>query len=382
MAATAGQPRPASPRTARMINDRTAYELLLAYGPLTRAELGARTGLSGPTVSELLTRLEQGGIVTAVGAADGARRGPRARLYAVVPDRAHVAAVGVTSHEVKVRIADVTGTTVGSATVPMDQTAPSGLLVQGAVSEAATDAGVPVATLGRVVVGVPGLVDPLTGDLTFVSSLPRWSGRFFGEVRSLLPVPVTLENEVNLAGLAERHLGAGRDVDTFALIWLDEGVAAAYVINGRLHRGRSGGAGELSFLPLGDGRTLQSLVSGDALAKQGRAYGLRGRAAHTLVGRAIAAGAEGEPFLDAVAERVAVAVGATCTVLDPGTVILAGAVGRAGGSALADRVAERIGLGVPLPTSVLSTTVPGDPVIGGAVHVALDLLLQDTFRVS
>lgn len=376
----ADQPRPASPRTARLINDRAAYELLLAHGPLTRAELGVRTGLSGPTVSELLTRLERAGIVAVAGAAEGARRGPRARLYAVVPDRTQVAGVAVSSKTIAAVIADVTGATVGSASVPMEPDTTSSRLVHRAVVRAAADAGVPADGLGRIVVGVPGLVDPVTGDLTFVRRLPHWGESLLPGLRDLFAPPVSLDNEVNLAGLAERHTGAAQGLDDFALLWLDEGVAAALVISGQLHRGRSGGAGEVSYSPLTDGGTVQDLVGESAILKQGRAFGWTGRTGATLVGRAVAAGAAGDAFLDDLADRVALAAAVTCTVLDPGAVVLAGGIGRAGGTALADRVAERINADLPLPTTVVPTEVTGNPVIGGTVHVALELLLKDTFQ--
>ena len=63
-------------------------------------------------------------------------------------------------------------------------------------------------------------------------------------------MPVEGENDVNLAAIAEREVGRAMGVDDFVLLWADEGVGAAVVIDGRLHRGATGGAGEVGFLPL------------------------------------------------------------------------------------------------------------------------------------
>src|SRR5258705_9367519 len=80
---------PGTPRLLRAINDRAALELLLARGPLTRAQLGEMTGLSKVTASQLVERLEERGLVRRVGEQAGGRR-PHAQVYAVTPRGAHV----------------------------------------------------------------------------------------------------------------------------------------------------------------------------------------------------------------------------------------------------------------------------------------------------
>ena len=78
--------RPGTPRMLRGINDRAALDLLLEHGPLSRTRLGELTGLSKPTASQLLSRLEAAGLVVASGSSRGGP-GPRAQLYAVNPRR-------------------------------------------------------------------------------------------------------------------------------------------------------------------------------------------------------------------------------------------------------------------------------------------------------
>src|SRR5947208_16131019 len=104
--------RPGTPRLLRALNDRSALELLLAHGPLTRAQLGELTGLSKVTASQLVERLEERGLVVRVGEQVGGR-GPNAQLYAVVPSAAYVVGVEVGPQHVKAAAADITGATVG-----------------------------------------------------------------------------------------------------------------------------------------------------------------------------------------------------------------------------------------------------------------------------
>ena len=73
--------RPGTPRLLRELNDRAALDLLVRQGPLTRAQIGEHTGLSKVTASQLLSRLEDRGLVSVVGSQAGGR-GPNAALYA------------------------------------------------------------------------------------------------------------------------------------------------------------------------------------------------------------------------------------------------------------------------------------------------------------
>jgi predicted NBD/HSP70 family sugar kinase len=389
-------PQTATPQTARLINDRLAFELLLEHGPLTRSQLRARTGLSGPTVAALVQRLEARGLVAAAGESGAERRGPNARLYAVVADRAHVAGVEVRPDVVLAVVADVTGRHVGAFEVRMDPTAQPDRLVRDAVEGAVAEAGLTPDRLRTVVVGTPGLVDPVTGDVSFVATLPTWHANVLTGLRQRYQDRVLLENEVNLAGLFEHRVGAARGRDTFALLWLGTGIGGALVIGGRLLRGTSGGAGELAYLPCGSA-TFQEHAGGDAVWALARGHGLIGPGHDATPGRdalarvvasAVAGHAGGAAFLDALADRIATGAAALCAVVDPGFVVLGGEVGRSGGAALAQRVTERLAQLVPLPTEVVAGrklgdaaggVLAGNPVVRGAVLVALDLLRTETF---
>ncbi|MFD7949114.1 MarR family transcriptional regulator, partial [Streptomyces sp. NPDC059744] len=109
---------PASPSTARVINDRLALRLLQEDGPLTATQLKTLTGLSRPTVADLVERLQGAGLIQVVGESGAERRGPNARLYGIVADRAHLAALDVRTDSVAVVVADLLGVTLAEATLP------------------------------------------------------------------------------------------------------------------------------------------------------------------------------------------------------------------------------------------------------------------------
>ena len=243
---------PASPSTARAINDRLALRLLQQEGPLTAGQLKQLTGLSRPTVADLVERLTASGLIAVVGESGEQRRGPNAKLYGIVADRAHLAALDVRTEGVAVLVSDLVGRVLAEASVPIDDDSGPGprwsrrwTLVERAAKEAGAD------RLHTVGIGAPGLIDPASGELRDSSGLPAWHRRLVAALQERFPeARVSVENETNLAALAEQRDGAARDRDTFVLLWLGLGIGAAVVLDGTLRRGASGGAGEIGFLPV------------------------------------------------------------------------------------------------------------------------------------
>ncbi|MFF7313099.1 ROK family protein [Streptomyces sp. NPDC008137] len=417
---------PASPSTARVINDRLALRLLQREGPLTAGQLKQLTGLSRPTVADLVERLTLAGLIAVVGEAGEQRRGPNAKVYGIVADRAHLAALDVRTEGVSVAVADLVGRVLAEASVPIGGDMATGpaveqavALVERVVKEAGAD------RLHTVGIGAPGLIDPASGELRDSSGLPEWHRRLVAALQERLPeTRVSVENETNLAALAEQRDGAARDRETFVLLWLGHGTGAAVVLDGALRRGASGGTGEIGFLPVPGATTLPSatdceggfhgLAASAAVVDLAAEHGVPAepgqeastvgvvRAAVGVVRTAVgqvreaegggsrpeggddllvppASAAPAARFLDALADRLAVGVASVVAILDPGCVVLGGEVGQAGGEELAGRVQDRIARMTPLPTEVRTTTLGGGAVLRGALLTARDRAQEELF---
>jgi predicted NBD/HSP70 family sugar kinase len=392
--------KPGTPSLLRELNDRAALELLLVDGPLTRAQLSERTGVSKVTVSQMLARLEERALVMIAGEQAGGR-GPNAALYSVIPSSAYVAGLYVDFDLVSVAIADVAGNQV--AEVSMD---PHGVddpigLVREAIGQACANAGISSEILSAVVIGSPGVLDPRTGAPRLAVNLPTWQEGVLDALREVLHTPVQIENDVNLAAMAERAGGAAAGLDDFAFVWLGTGLGLASVIGGQVRRGIGGAAGEIGWmpvygapLPVGNehpGKAgLQALAGGLAVQALAAQHGFDGAtpadavaaaAADAAAADATAAdataegngspGSAGAAFLDDLAQRVSIGVAAVCVVLDPGLVVLGGPVGKAGGSALATRVAAEVSRICLARPAVAATTAADEPVLRGALQSAL-----------
>lgn len=376
--------KPGTPSLLREMNDRAALGLLLAEGPLTRAQLSDRTGVSKVTVSQVLARLEERGLVTVAGEQAGGR-GPNAALYAVVRSSAYVAGLYVEFDQVSVAVADVTGQRMADISVdPNGADDPVGL-VRDAVAAACESAGIGLEDLTAVVIGSPGVLDPRTGAPRIAVNLPTWHEGVPDALREVLHTPVVIENDVKLAAMAEQADGAAAGLSDFAFVWLGTGLGLAAVIDGQLRRGAGGAAGEIGWMPVHGAPLpagnehpskagLQALAGGFAVHALAAEHGFPGATAADAVAAARAeleqSGGAGA-FFDELAHRVAIGVAAVCVVLDPGLVVIGGTVGMAGGAELAARVAAEVPRLCLARPSVVPTTVPSEPVLLGAMHTAL-----------
>lgn len=123
--------------------------------------------------------------------------------------------------------------------------APDGVVAQ--LAEVAASAVVRCGPVQSIGIGVPGLYDPATGTARFLVNLPGpWAGRpVAGPVSEALGLPAVLVNDARAFGLAELRLGAGRGASSMVGLTLGTGVGGVIAIDGRVHLGHDGTAGEI-----------------------------------------------------------------------------------------------------------------------------------------
>jgi predicted NBD/HSP70 family sugar kinase len=374
------------------MNESAALAHLLDPGMLTRADLRKLTALSTPTISEVLRRLTDAGLVSVVGHNSG-RPGPNAEIYAANPDAAYSAAISVRdigasgSPSVAAALCDLTGAVRARLESPIDflVTDPKTAMVQ-VVAQLSEESGVPAERIRHVQLGVAGSYDARNETIRHVDVPGFGAPGLVPEIAEALGTHVGVDNDVNLAAVAERRRGVGRDTDGFALLWLgQEGLGLAIDINGQLMRGARGGAGEIGYVPLyapddtGRKLDLQDLFGGAAILDLARDCGVAGRTPAEAV-----AGASPD-FMTRLADRIAIGLAAVIAVLDPWMVVLAGPIAQAGGETLRAAVAAAIRNAAPLEGSIATTSLDDDAVLLGALDAGLTAVretLIDAIRDS
>lgn len=343
---------PGTPTWLRAHNDRTAFRLLLEHGPLSRSRLGKLSGLSKPTAGQMIQRLERVGLIEAVGETSESR-GPNAVVYGVRRDSMTGVAVSVLADAIEAVVTDPT-----DAEHPVVVLPTSGLVrspendVTAAIDAACAAADVPRESVSVVAVGVQAAVDADADEVSLTDTLPGWplvGAR--ARIAAATGATVILENDVNLATIAERNHGIASEADSFAYLWMGGGVGVGIDIAGDVQRGASGSVGEIGYLAVP--RTALAYAPEandftDLLGAQG-IIGLLGGGVETTVEGALTRLPGHPDLLDALADRVSVAVRLIEALLDPGLVVLGGPTGVAGGAALAELVQERLDREQPEP---------------------------------
>jgi glucokinase len=379
------------------LNEFLVLDAIRHSGELTRGEIAEQLGLSAASVSRIVRRLLEAGVVSeSVGSSSGPGR--NSGIISFNSRAASVLSIDVGGTKCHGALADLTGEILKEDYRPTHGSGgPAGALV--ATIRALRDhARVESLPVRAVVVGVPAVPDPDTG-LVVAGPNVDWSGfDLAGLMREHVEEPFRIDNDVTLAAIGQAWRGEGRSAGGFATLSIGTGIGGAVVVNGTVVRGRHNAAGELGWLltsrdqlvaPPGDVAGLEAVASGPALERRAREL-LDGGAESALdpgsvTGKDIfeaAANGDGlaRQVLDELLDHVAMAVVALVAVVDPERVILDGSVGRALEPYL-DDLSARVAARVPaVPALHVSRLGPNATVIGGiACALALERA-QDTPR--
>ena len=367
----------------RQYNERRALDLFAVHGALSRTQVRDALGIAQPTAIDMFKRLEGAGHIQAVGEERQTRPGPRAVLYGLISGRSFVAGVNIRDRKIIAALGDITGGPAIETVVRSIDRRRLTDQVADAVIASCAKAGVSQDRLAQTVVGVPGVVDPTTGDLGFSWDLPRLRGQLLAPLQDALPTPVRLLNGVQLAAYAESQFEELRHRKTFALIWVGAGVGSCLMIDGTPLVGAFGAAGQIGYTPVpgapvlpvqprtgGFEGDLQGLIGATGLRALATDLGLPAAAPTTLLRKAAQSiDPQHQAFLTEVARRIAVACAAIATVVDPGLFVLQGATALAGGGALASRVEQEFVKMSPLQATVTIGRQIEHVELAGALHL-------------
>jgi glucokinase len=210
-------------------------------------------------------------------------------------------------------------------------------VIAAAVADLRRAAGGPVGATG---LGCPGVIDPASGALVGrTPHLPHWDSLPLRErLEARLGPGLLVDNDANLAALAEHQVGAARGARSSLTITVGTGVGCGVVVEGRVLRGAHGGAGELGHLPL-DGRIpcrcgvpgcVEPECSGAGIAARAREAGLAAADAPAVFAAAAAGDARAAILLARMADRLGALLAVAIDLFDPDVAVLGGGVSAAG----------------------------------------------------
>jgi glucokinase len=192
------------------------------------------------------------------------------------------------------------------------------------------------ADLASIGVGLPGLYDADAGTARFIPNLPgAWPGQPVARrIEAVASLPVALTNDARAFGLAELRLGAGRGASTMIGLALGTGVGGVVAVNGTVHQGHDGTAGELghqTLHPDGPPCTCGNRGCLEAYARADRIAAACGTATVEEAARAAAAGDDrARVGMRTVGGWLGIGIANMVVALTPDRVVIGGGVSAAG----------------------------------------------------
>lgn len=372
----------------RVINERAVYERIRSLGRASASQLVAATGLSKATIGLALANLERVGLIRNVGHRVG-QVGRAPRLYEIRPDAGWAMAVDVGGSWIRLAVADLSGQIAARKDVRVR--ARDATVLAGQVGELARDAaaqaGISIADVTHTVVGFPGIYDAESDLIMAAPNLPGWDRPgSVAALRDALGSQFSIDNDINLAALAEQAHGAGAAASNFVFVSVGTGVGMGIVIGGNLYRGSSGRAGEISFMPVADGSErlatpaddvrrhgiLETVASADGIMVAARRRGLTAVTAEEVFRTARSGDPEALQVVHAEAGHIARALAVVIAVLDPGLIVLGGGVG-GNADLLLEPIRQRLGELLALsPPSIEVSKLGRDSVVLGGLAAGLE----------
>ncbi len=228
-------------------------DIIRSAGPVSRVELVQATGLTQPTISNIVRQLLASGVIRESGRTPSTGGKPRT-LLEINPTALYAVGVQLGFEAMTFVAAGVGGGTVArqlvdGAALDNPQQVVERLAMQFRVF--VDTAGIPIDSIAGVAVVVPGPLSPPLGTMFRSPTLRQWEGfPLAATLGELLPVPVVLDNDAAAAAIGEFWTRRVPRTDTFATIYMGTGIGAGVVIDGALYRGASSNAAELGHLSI------------------------------------------------------------------------------------------------------------------------------------
>jgi predicted NBD/HSP70 family sugar kinase len=236
----------ADPELMRAINRYHVIDVVRRNGPIARVEIAERTELSRATISAITGDLIESGLirVVTVDASESGGRGRPRVLLEVRGEACHVVGVKLAAHRIGVTVTDARGEPLGSMVMPvrLARQSPAVIadLIEDGVRQCVSDAGLRMADIQGIGIGLPGVIDATAGISHWSPVLGSAPVPFAGQVSQRLETQVLIENDANLVALAEHWFGLGQGLSTFMVVTIEDGIGMGLVLDGRLHRGAHG----------------------------------------------------------------------------------------------------------------------------------------------
>lgn len=383
---------PAVPSLIREINERRALEVLRASGALHPAEIARLIGLSRPTTSDILRALVENGLVQEY--LPGKEDSKRAKsVYEAISDVKVSLGVDIGSRFIRAAIADLDGKIRSTVSIPVRAKSLKAIIdyIDRAVEDALNEAGYRLKDVCAICVGTPGVIDQRTGNVSIAGTIAALDGVNLSDlIKKKFGVTPTVENDINVLTVAEHSAGHGKSISNFCVLSVGSGLGGGLVLNGELHRGHHGAAGEIFYVPFGDPHDKHrsdTNPSGDRIAEITRNLAKKYKNSSLaepystidILQAARLGDALGKAVVAQEAERIALYIAAVSAITDVELVVLSGGIGRQADFFLTP-IKKLVSEIIPFPPRIEVSELGDNGILIGALKIATEEAREIVFQ--
>jgi glucokinase-like ROK family protein len=220
----------------------------------SRVEIADKTGLNAQTVSNIVKRLIEDGLVVEAGKGKSSGGKPRVMLE-IAAAAGYSVGAQLDGDETSFVVADMTGRVISRERQPtLQERGPAGIVegMASSVDRLIQRAGVPQEKVLGVGVASPGLVDHSRGVVYEPTNLLGWHRVPLKQMlEGETGYPVVVDNDATAAVVGERWSGIARGVENVAFVYMGGmGVGTGLIIGDRVYRGKTTSAGEFGHVTL------------------------------------------------------------------------------------------------------------------------------------
>jgi len=373
---------PAVPSLIREINDRRALEVLRSSGALHAAEIARLIGLSRPTTSDILRGLVDSGLVQEyLPGEDDSKRAKS--VYEAVSDIKVSLGIDIGSRYIRASVGDLNLKALSNVSIPVEANSLKAITeyIHLAVDGALKEAGYKLKDVAAICVGTPGVINQESGVVSIAGTIASLDGVNLAElIKNEFKIKPTVENDINVLTVAEQSAGHGQNCENFCVLSVGSGLGSGLVLNGKLHRGHHGAAGEVFYVPFGDPHdTHRSATnpSGDRIAEIARNLAKKYKdsvlaepySTIDILEAAKEGDALGKAVIEQEAQRIALYIAAVSAITDVELIVLSGGIGRQAEFFLAP-IKKLVSEIVPFPPKIEVSKLGDNGILIGTLQIA------------
>ena len=366
------------PQLLRDLNYRAVLETIALRGPVSRVEVAKHLALSQPSVSRVADALIQADLIQE-GERIASKAGRKQILLDLNPEAAVVGGLSIRSKFVRLMLTDLKGAILAQEQIPREMHSAELLVrqIKDLLIDKCESLGSP---LVAICVGISGAWDGTERVVHSAPNLAYLEGVDFHHLLAqeledtLNDDTILVDNDVNFAALGEYMYGAAQAYDSFFYLNLGSGIGGGTVVNGQLHVGFQGFAGEISFLPIysdGQYRPLEDLVSRFAIDQYAQESNLASDT-HELFELARSGHPQALQIIERVCDYITLSLCSISAVLNPELIVIGGSIGRHS-DVLLPLLETRLETYLAKVPQLVGTALGGNASLRGAVARALEV---------